>query len=64
MGQAQELLRVVVEDLVGVRLGQPHPLDPGEGLLVGLPLLQDRVVAPRDHVVRSEGLDGAAEAGL
>jgi hypothetical protein len=45
MRKAEKLLRVVVQDLVGVCFGQSQPLDIGEGFFVGLVILQYRVVA-------------------
>src|SRR5262249_22877086 len=48
MLEAEKLLRVVVQDLVGVGFGQPQTLDIGEGRFVGLVILQYRIVAARD----------------
>src|SRR5271169_4198286 len=45
MTKAEQRLRVVVQDLVGVRLWQSQALDIGEGFLVIFVILQDRIVA-------------------
>src|SRR6267142_2818428 len=64
MREAEQGLCVVVQDLVGVGLGQPEALDIGEGFLVGLVILQYRVVAAGHQMVGAEGFEGADERWL
>src|SRR5215469_2460221 len=64
MGKAEQGLRVVVQDLVGVGFWQPKALDIGEGLLVGFVILQYRIVAAGHQMIGAEGLIGAGEGGL
>src|SRR6201986_4999663 len=45
MAENEQALSVVVQDLVGIGLGQAQALDIGKGLLVGFVILQYRVVA-------------------
>jgi hypothetical protein len=61
MREAEEGLGVVVEYLVEVGRGQAEPADVGEGLLVGLVILQHGVVAAGHQVARAEGFVGAHE---
>src|SRR5215469_11070857 len=57
-------LRIVVKDLVGIGFGQSQALDISEGLLVGLVILQHRVVAAGYQMVGAEGFEGAEESRL
>ena len=59
MSKAEQRLRVVVQDPVGDGLGQAQPLDIGEGLLIGLIILQDRIVAAGHQVIGAKGLERA-----
>src|SRR5262249_12663060 len=56
---AEQLLRVMVQDLVGDFLRQAEPLDIGEGLPVDLPILQHRIVAASHDVIGAERFEGA-----
>src|SRR5260370_36775111 len=64
MTKAEQPLRVVMEDLVGIGFGQPETLDRGEGLLVLLVILQSRIVAAGHQVICPESFEGAGECGL
>jgi hypothetical protein len=59
--ESEQRLRIVVEDLVRIRLGQPQPLDVSEGLLISLVILQHRVVAAGYQMVGAKGFEGAEE---
>src|ERR1700719_3185531 len=59
MIEAEQLLRVVVQDLVGDFLRQAEPLDIGKGLPVDLPVLQHRIVAAGYDVIGAEPFEGA-----
>ena len=64
MGKAEELLRVVVQDFVGVGLWQSQSLDIGEGLLIGLVILQYRIVAAGHQVIGAKGFERADKGRL
>ena len=57
--EAEQLLRVVVQDLVGDFLRQAEALDIGKGLPVDLPILQHRIVAAGHDVIGAERFEGA-----
>src|ERR1700722_2043053 len=57
--EAEQLPRVVVQDLVGDFRGQAEPLDIGKGLPVDLPILQYRIVAAGHDVIGAESFEGA-----
>ena len=57
--EAEQLLRVVVQDLVSDFLRQAEPLDIGKGLPVDLPILQHRIVAAGHDVTGAERFEGA-----
>src|ERR1700686_4090104 len=59
--ETEQRLGVSVQDLVNIRLRQSEPPDRGEGLLVGLVILQHRVIAAGQQMVGAEGLVGAGE---
>ena len=56
--EAEQLLRVVVQDLVGDFLRQAEPLDIGEGFPVNLPILQYRIVAAGHDVIGAKRFEG------
>ena len=58
MLEAEQFLRVVVQDLVGIGLRQAEAFDIGEGLRVGFVILQHRVVAAGYEMICPEGLRG------
>src|SRR6185437_15170066 len=62
--ETEQLLRVVVKDFIGDRLGQPQPLDIGEGRSVALEILQHRIIAAGDEVILAKGFERAAERSL
>ena len=64
MAEAEQLLRVVVQDLVGIGLGQSETFDIGEGLLVGLVILQYRIVAAGHQVIGAKGFERADKGRL
>ena len=64
MSKAEQRLCVVVQDLVGVGLGQTKPLDIREGLLVGFVVLQYRVVAAGNQMVGAKGFERADKGRL
>ena len=64
MRKAEQRLCVVVQDLVGVGLGQTKPLDIREGLLVGLVILQYRIVAAGHQVIGAKGFERADKGRL
>jgi len=64
MLEAEQMLCVVMEDLVSILLGQPHPFDKGESLLVFLPVLQDRIVAACHQVIRPKASTAQINAGF
>ena len=64
MREAEEFLRIVVQDLVGVGLRQSQPLNIGEGLLIGLVILQYRIVTAGHLVVGAKGFERAGEGRL
>src|SRR5215475_9597546 len=57
--EAEQLLCVVVQNLVGDFLRQAKPLDIGKGLPVDLPVLQHRIVAASHDVIGAERFEGA-----
>ena len=57
--EAEQFLRVVVQDLVSDFLRQAEPLDIGKGLPVDLPILQHRIVAAGHDVTGAERFEGA-----
>jgi hypothetical protein len=57
--EAEQLLRVVVQDLVGDCLRQAEALDIGKGLPVDLPILQHRIVAAGHDVIGAKRFEGA-----
>ena len=56
--EAEQLLRVVMQDLVGNFLQQAEPLDMGKGLPVDLPILQHRIVAAGHELIEAERFEG------
>src|SRR5262245_1020642 len=64
MLEAEQPLRVVMQDLVGRRLGEPEALDIGKGLPVDFPILQYRIVAAGHQVVLAKGFEGAEKGRL
>src|SRR5437763_12233177 len=50
MVKPEKRLGVVVEDLVGIGFGEAQPLDVSKGLLIGLVILQHRIVAAGHEV--------------
>jgi hypothetical protein len=59
MIEAEQLLRVVVQDLIGDFLRQAEPLDIGKGLPVDFPVLQHRIVAAGHDVIGAECFERA-----
>src|SRR5207302_3046868 len=64
MAKAEQPLRVVMQYLVGVGFWQAEPFYVGEGLLVLLVILQDRIVAAGHQMVGPESLIGAGEGSF
>ena len=62
--EPEQRLRIVVEDLVGIGFRQAQPLDVSEGLLIGLVILQYRVVTAGHQMVGAKGFEGADECRL
>src|SRR5258707_4889100 len=62
--EAEQRLCIVMQNLVGVALGKPEPLDIREVPLVGFVILQHRIVAAGHQTVGAERLQRAGEGGF